>query len=154
MIVIGILPVLLPTTYLRWSPLAVPAVYIQGTWLQLHCCEVCGAQASKSCILPYEAEMDRFGGYVEYDPREWPGNSEIHFCAPHRHYPDLCVPYRLGRGALVYLLVFGANGALRLMFILHCAILTVGILILAIPQKSKTAAQFTRAGPKPEDGSP
>ena len=145
LIVLGILPVLFPTTYLRISPLAIPAVEVQRFWAGSTSCEVCGAPANKRALKRYEAHMDRSGSYVGYNPREWPGNSEILFCAQHDGYPDLCVAYRLGRGALAYLLVFGANWGLRALFGAHGALLVFGIGVLVRLRRGKGAAQS--AGP-------
>jgi len=93
-------------------------------------CEVCGATATKKSMKPYKATMDRSGQYIGYNPRVWPGNSEILLCEAHLNYSDTAKANRLAHGALVYLLNRGSNVWLRLVLIVHLVILFSGAFVI------------------------
>jgi len=130
LLVLGLLPILLPTTYFRISPLAAPVRQHQRSAISSRSCEVCGAPATKRTIKPYKAEMTTSGQYVGYNPREWPGNSEILLCEKHLGYSDAAVAKRLSYSALLYLLFMGNNMWLRLVFLIHLAVLAAGCYVV------------------------
>lgn len=131
LLVLGLLPLLLPTTYFRISPLAAPVRAHQRSAISSTSCEVCGAPASKKTMIPYEAYIDpHTGQYVGYNPREWPGNSEILLCERHLGYADAAAAKRLSHSALLYLLFKGNNMWLRLVLLIHLALVAAGTYVL------------------------
>ncbi|NQT14756.1 MAG: hypothetical protein HQ582_18520 [Planctomycetes bacterium] len=126
LIVLGQAPLILPTTYFRLSPLAAPVREHQRATRSLSLCEVCGAPATVKTVKPYKAVITRTGAYVGYDPRSWPGNSEILLCEQHRGYANAAAPKRLSHTALLYLVFKGDNTWLRLVLVLHLLIVAGG----------------------------
>jgi len=130
LLVLGLLPLLLPTTYFRISPLAAPVREHQRSAISSTSCEVCGAPASKRTFKVHEAIMTTSGQYVGYNPREWPGNSEILLCEKHLGYADAAAAKRLTHSALLYLFLNGNNMWLRLVFLIHLALVAAGAYVL------------------------
>lgn len=126
LIVLGLLPTILPTTYFRISPLAAPVREHQRAAMSFCSCEVCGASATKKLVKPYKAIMNRSGQYVGYNPREWPGNSEILLCEKHLDCSDAAAVRRLSHSALLYLPFKGNNMWLRVVLVVHLAIFAGG----------------------------
>lgn len=126
LIVLGLLPSILPTTYFRISPLAAPLREYQRATISSSSCEVCGARATKKTLKPYKATMTASGEYVGYNPREWPGNSEILLCGKHLGYSEAAAAKRLSHAALLYLLFRGNNMWLRLLLLAHFLIFAGG----------------------------
>jgi uncharacterized protein YjeT (DUF2065 family) len=137
LIILGLLPVIFPTTYFRISPLAIPVRAHQNPAVTASFkCEVCGEPAAKLHIMPYEAEINWSGEYIGYDPRRWPGNSIIPICEKHLDYSQTVEGKRLTRGALLYLLFHGDNNWLRLVLFVHLFMVVEGCLLAF---KSRTA---------------
>jgi hypothetical protein len=153
LVVFGLLPVVAPTTYFRFSPLAVPVREHQRMAISLSECEICGAAATKRVIMPYEATMNGSGEYIGYNPERWPGNAEILLCEKHLGYSGVAKPKRLTNEALFYLLFNGNNIWLRLVLFIHLVVLVAGCL-WTIPIVKRGAYWFMTADylwPNPEE---
>lgn len=127
---VGLLPVVLPTTYFRLSPLALPVRQHQNNLIRLSMCEVCGESATEKEMLPYKATRNRLGQYVGYNPKIWPGSAEILLCREHVGYFEAAKARRLTHRALTYLLLRGNNSALQLVLIVHSFVLVGGAFII------------------------
>ena len=133
LITTGVLPVIFPTTYFRWSPLARPAAEYQNRLVYAKSCEVCGRAAEKEVVLPgTEIRYTRLGARIGPDPREWPGNAHILLCHDHVDgYTARAKPQRLARLALIHLTRHGANPWLGPLAVCHVVLACFGALLLA-----------------------
>jgi len=142
LIVLGLLPFLFPTTYLTSSPLAAPAVELQNQRVENTLCEVCGAQATKRVAFRYTARLDASMEYIgDHNPKKWPGNCKVLYCGEHSDYGKMRKPSRvidyskgesnsLGLGTFLYLLLHGSNAYLRVIAVVHLALVAAGVYLM------------------------